>query len=557
MKKVLLASAAALICLGSAAFATCRFYYPKASPSSFWYQQIPANAPLHPLTSTYRTEFLRKLSVYGSAGTSNIRSFSGPLYIAPKGTTRYNIKQWDCQHTGFSDPYMVATEFANVPIPFSVVPADGGDSSILIYDEETDTYWDFWQISKDINGAWQACWGGRMLNVTTGDGRMSHPPYSQTATRLPVALGQVRIEELRTGHIDHVIGLSTRENLASYMWPAQGQDGTSTSSSAWKMGQRIRIDPTLDLSTLNLNPWALTIARAAQTYGFVVWDTGDGIYYENPYRYEKEGWPTTIYSDLRAQLGVTAGHEMDNFPWSYVQFMPDSYGQPGTAGVDPTWTPANLGSNLSIWLDSSVSASMTVSGGKVSQWCDPRETAGSCTKINAVQATSANQPTFGANGVSFWSGGAQYFNLSSPITGGSTYTCWAKMKSVAAPNTFPLGNSAGSAPYPIQVKYGVLVMASQNGYASPSVTWADSAWHVWNSSSNNASANSGFDFWLDGIQSSVGSYASSPRGSTWNTIGRYNTLYSDMYIKEMFCSSAVESDLVKANGRAYLNAKWP
>jgi hypothetical protein len=286
-----------------------------------------------------------------------------------------------------------------------------------------------------------------------------------------------------------------------------------------------------------------------------VWDTAGSvaIRLENPYRYEKEGWPTTIYSTLRSQLGVTSGHEMDNFPTTHMQFMPVDYGNPAYS----SWTPADLGSNKTIWLDASASASIAQSGGALSQWCDPSETAGACSLVNGTQATPAQRPSVSSSIVGFASSSSQTLNLSASITGASTYTCWAVVKAPSFTRASLLGNSSATSSYPFTLINGGIAIASANGYASAG-SWPDyTNYHVINSSSNNASSTSGFDLWVDGTRQPITAYNASPRGSTWDAIGIINgSLYSDIYVQEMFCSSAVESDETKASGRAYLRQKW-
>lgn len=58
------------------------------------------------------------------------------------------------------------------------------------------------------------------------------------------------------------------------------------------------------------------------------------------------------------------------------------------------WTPANLGSALSLWLDASDSSTITLNGSTVSQWNDKSGNA-----RHVSQATATNQPTYSATGL--------------------------------------------------------------------------------------------------------------------------------------------------------------
>jgi hypothetical protein len=83
----------------------------------------------------------------------------------------------------------------------------------------------------------------------------------------------MRISELRNGVIPHALALNipfARPNVFSY--PAQRTDGTSTDPDAIPEGAHFRLDPTLDLSKLNLPPMTRTMAEAARRYGMIVRD---------------------------------------------------------------------------------------------------------------------------------------------------------------------------------------------------------------------------------------------------------------------------------------------
>ena len=54
----------------------------------------------------------------------------------------------------------------------------------------------------------------------------------------------------------------------------------------------------------------------------------------------------------------------------------------------PTWTPAQLGSSLALWLDADDASTIVLNGNTVSQWSDK-----SGNNRHATQSTAANQPT--------------------------------------------------------------------------------------------------------------------------------------------------------------------
>ncbi|MGA8746103.1 MAG: hypothetical protein WB507_09585 [Solirubrobacterales bacterium] len=85
-------------------------------------------------------------------------------------------------------------------------------------------------------------------------------------------------------------------------------------------GAHLRIDPSLDLSSISMPPITRMIAKAAQRYGIFIRD-GAGVAHffaqdpvtlrDNPY-IGPEGYFE----------GKTPGQLLDSFPWSHLQLLP-------------------------------------------------------------------------------------------------------------------------------------------------------------------------------------------------------------------------------------------
>jgi hypothetical protein len=92
-------------------------------------------------------------------------------------------------------------------------------------------------------------------------------------------------------------------------------------------GLRFRLDPSVDVEALNLPPAGKTIARAAQKYGFVVWDKAGAITLraDNPkpslLRGEKDSYPE-LFSNKPAWA------ILQGMPWEKLHFLPMHYGKP-------------------------------------------------------------------------------------------------------------------------------------------------------------------------------------------------------------------------------------
>jgi len=303
--------------------------------TSFWYTPIPANATLHPNSANFAKEILRQKAKYYNTVTVNTRDYTSPVYTAGSSVAKVKVTQWDCQKKGYSDP-VLAEQWASVPIPSYALPSKGTDAEMTIYQPSTDTVWEFWQARK-VNGQWQACWGGRMQNASQSNG-VHYKYYGTTATSLPFLGGQVTAEELRRGEIKHAIGFSLveAEHYNIFSWPANRSDGYNPLKSANRIaeGMRFRLDPTINVDALPMSRTGKIIAKAAQKYGFVVWDKSGAlaIRAQNAVSYTALGQADPYPSLFEGRPNYAV---LNGFPWEKLQFMPMHYGKTAisTAGT--------------------------------------------------------------------------------------------------------------------------------------------------------------------------------------------------------------------------------
>ena len=302
------------------------------APDSFWYKPIPVNAPLHPNSDNFVQEFLRQKKTYYGNVNINTTKCASPIYYATESTPKVKVSEWDCQRKGRRDQGL-AEQLDEVPIPQNAIPADGTDSEMSVYDSSTDTLWEFWHTRK-VDGNWQACWGGRIKDVSKNEGAFKGH-YGTTATSLPFIAGQITAEELAKGEINHVIGISLvdAEKASVYSWPAHRSDGFNPQNAPNRIpeGLRFRLDPSVDVDALNMHPVGKVIAKAAQKYGFVVWDKAGAISIraQNPYSYWGKDKLNPRLNPYQALFGFTGSNAILNgFPWDKLQFLPMDYGKP-------------------------------------------------------------------------------------------------------------------------------------------------------------------------------------------------------------------------------------
>lgn len=299
--------------------------------NSFWNTPLPKYTPVHSNSANYVADIQRQINSY--YGTADVMTSSGsaPVYIADANTPMMTVNEWDCQSSGSSSTGL-ASQWQAVPIPSYAEPAAGADGEMVVYQPSTQTVWEFWKVRK--NGSqWEACWGGRLQSVGTHSGIFPNP-YGITSTGLAVLGGQLGINEMKSGSINHAIGLSLvdLETFTNYSWPANRSDGYNPGGAANRIpeGLRFRLDPDVNVDALGLHPVARMVAKAAQTYGFVVWEKAGSVSLraEDPKAHTLRGL-TDPYSSLYG--GTASTGILNGFPWDKLQALPAHYGQNGIA----------------------------------------------------------------------------------------------------------------------------------------------------------------------------------------------------------------------------------
>jgi hypothetical protein len=297
------------------------------SPGSFWYQAIPKDVVLNEKSPEYVAEFLRQKKAYYGNVAINVTTYASPVYTAAAGAPTVEVGIWDCQKKGYLDRKLAA-QWTAVPIPDNALPSVGTDSEMTVYQPSSQTMWEFWRL-RNLDGHWEACWGGQMKDTASNEG-IWHFPYGTTATGLPFLGGQITASELQRGEIRHAIGIALvdTESYRILSWPANRSDGWNPNNASNRIpeGTRFRLDPTINVDDLKMHPVGKIIARAAQVYGFVVWDKAGSLTLraENPLSYTAIGQP----DPYPALFGGKPRYEILNgFPWDKLQFLPMNYGK--------------------------------------------------------------------------------------------------------------------------------------------------------------------------------------------------------------------------------------
>lgn len=251
----------------------------RLSADSFFTQQL-GTAVLAPNSAAVVANLVAQVAATaGGTAAYNRSQYNTSIYTVPAGHKRVNVAYRDCQNIGYITPGLLdgAKHFLDVPVPDNAVPATGTDAELTVYDPAADQVWEFWRMAKNpTTGGWEACWGGRIDHASTSNGQFPNP-FGVTASGILMAAGTITLADLRKGSIDHAMYLTVRSASTAFSFPATRTDGTSLAADAPMQGQRFRLDPSLDVTTLGLTPVGLMVARAAQKYGFIVADTSGAV----------------------------------------------------------------------------------------------------------------------------------------------------------------------------------------------------------------------------------------------------------------------------------------
>lgn len=300
------------------------------SASSFYYDDI-SRAPLDANSAAIVSKLEDQVkNHWNGVAAFNAYQYNVPLYTVTSATPRINVGWFNCQKQARISSGLLngAGHFLNVPVPDNAVPAKGTDSSIAIYDRTSDTLWEFWRMQRNATtGAWEACWGGRIDKVGSSSG-VFPKTFGAAASGLSLAGGMISLSEARAGRIDHAMYLAVIEarHYSQFSWPANRSDGFTRSPDTLMEGQRLRLDPSLNLDDYALTPLGRVIAKAAQKYGFVVSDKGGAVALigesgqPEQARTGVDPWP--------ALMGSRTYEVMRNFPWDKMQVLPPDYGRP-------------------------------------------------------------------------------------------------------------------------------------------------------------------------------------------------------------------------------------
>jgi hypothetical protein len=248
--------------------------YRAFSSSSYWNRPLPRSAPVAP-ESRRVVAFLRRTAttdfVY-LAGASRTGKWGHPIYWSNVDDPGYSMSN-TCS---FRQP----SEFLSIRIPRSARPDPTSDSAMTVYDRSKGIVYGLHRAAYDeANDAWSACGGAVYYLASNGlDGslRRSNDERNAGHRGVPPPTFAVRYDEVQYGAIRHVLKIAVPRTKCRHVFPMSGDECGSLNRYAPPEGARIRIKPSIDLSTIELSPEARIVAEALQDYGAVIGDQSGG-----------------------------------------------------------------------------------------------------------------------------------------------------------------------------------------------------------------------------------------------------------------------------------------
>ncbi len=316
--------------------------------NSIWNAPIPSNAAVASnsaqMIQQIRNEYGGTNLPWTIAGVE--QPWSVPVYYADANTPRVRV-------CGSDGNYCTN----NVPIAPNFYPSPDSDAKIVIIETNANPQraWSFWSFhAGSVNGSqYIADYGAYGWSDITdnGDGLTLNDggQWGGRASGANYIGGLIDPEEIQSGVIDHALAISftggaVSENIR--WWPARGGDGYSTNANAVPYGARIQLDPSFDINTVPTTNGARAIARALQTYGAWVMDTGGSFAL-----YAREYVNSNGTINRTPWNGLINASEIESYiPWTSLRvltqqnandFYPINSGNPVLTSVTPVPTYTN------------------------------------------------------------------------------------------------------------------------------------------------------------------------------------------------------------------------
>lgn len=293
--------------------------YRAFSDTGYWNTPLPKNAPRHP-DSNEIMDYIKGGSATDYvllSGTTPSGKWGQPVYWAEPGDPEYDVT---------STMWYVPPEFSSLRIPQGARPDPTSDAEMTIYDLERGYVAGLWLAEYDANTDTWTAGGGDIFYLNSNglhrDLPESDDPRNTGAHRgLPPPSYAIRYDEIQAGVVDHLLKIGIHQTKDEHVFPMTGDEHGSSHPYAPPEGTRIRIKPSIDLSTYPLSPAARVVARTLQRYGAIIGDRTGG-----PVELKMEN----TVAEGRGQLwsGVLDNYSLASIPLDAYEVIEHEYKPP-------------------------------------------------------------------------------------------------------------------------------------------------------------------------------------------------------------------------------------
>jgi hypothetical protein len=266
-----------------------------------------------------------------------------PIVVSAATDNVFTIQQSmlaECAFTGIdiTVPIHIPDTVSPPPNPLNT------DHPVVVLDPTSGYGTWMWRAVKTGSGAsavWSACTASQSLLTSNGLDNSADfgDPANMGHRGAPAGGAAIRYDEVAQGHVDHMLQLVLNETVGDsfashcqdahhahtdgWFWPMVNNESRHTGDWGCE-GLVLRIKTTVDLAGRGLSGGCLTVARAWQTYGGMVRDTGGTnmtIEMENVVQTGKPAWSTQ---------GITNNCFSGRIGWNDLEAIDGGYDRPPT-----------------------------------------------------------------------------------------------------------------------------------------------------------------------------------------------------------------------------------
>jgi hypothetical protein len=204
--------------------------------------------------------------------------FGSGLYDGRPIGIPFDVVSRTTPHAKLSFDYADESDKGPYPIPKTVHIEGGrtsdGDRHALLLDKDACKLYELYALYPTSGGGWKAG-SGAIWNLRSNAVRPAGWT-SADAAGLPIFPGLARYDEVARGVIDHALRFTVARTRRAYVYPARHYASSSDDPSLPRMGERVRLKSSFDISGYPRQ--ARIVLQALKTYGMIVADNGSNWY---------------------------------------------------------------------------------------------------------------------------------------------------------------------------------------------------------------------------------------------------------------------------------------